>query len=350
MSTPSRLLEASGICLAALALAACAPEFDRPSELRTLRVLAVQKDKPYALPGDTVNLEMLWHDGLYREGSTEERRNVQIGWLSGCFDPPADLYRNCFSELRDPQLVTCSSDSGEPCEHFSFVMPQDVISRRPPPADTTQPPYGIAYVFFALCAGELGFADPGSGESAFPILCLDADRNALGPNHFVAGYSTVFSYDRFANQNPVLTGFEFNGEPMPAAQICIGTECQDKVFPEFECGAGPCVDTCADDGDREECDGTEFRPIVDRESAELDEVSLQTRGRRLGEQMWINYYVDRGGVKSDVRLLNDAVTGWNDDYGTEFYAPKDPGRSRIWAVVHDNRGGMSWASIVVNVE
>jgi hypothetical protein len=46
-----------------------------------------------------------------------------------------------------------------------------------------------------------------------------------------------------------------------------------------------------------------------------------------------------------VRLLNDATTGWNDNYGTDFYASKDPKVSRVWALVHDNRGGVAWVGI-----
>ena len=66
--------------------------------------------------------------------------------------------------------------------------------------------------------------------------------------------------------------------------------------------------------------------------------------------MWIDYYTDGGGFKSDVRLLNDATSGWNDAYGTDFYAPKDAKLSRLWAVVHDNRGGAAWAGITVKTQ
>ena len=46
---------------------------------------------------------------------------------------------------------------------------------------------------------------------------------------------------------------------------------------------------------------------------------------------------------SDVRLLNDATTGFNDDFETLFYPPSEPGPVTLWAVVHDNRGGVAWA-------
>ena len=81
--------------LAALSLAsvACGPEFDPSNELKTLRVLGVQKDKPYAQPGDEVTLQMLWHDAL-----GDRDRAVERAWVGGCVNPPGDLYYGCFAQ------------------------------------------------------------------------------------------------------------------------------------------------------------------------------------------------------------------------------------------------------------
>jgi hypothetical protein len=65
-------------------------------------------------------------------------------------------------------------------------------------------------------------------------------------------------------------------------------------------------------------------------------------GREGSEQMWIRYYVDQGRAASEVRLLNDSQTGWNEDYGTELRLPKEEGPITIWAVTYDNRGGQNW--------
>jgi len=92
-------------------------------------------------------------------------------------------------------------------------------------------------------------------------------------------------------------------------------------------------------------DGSPVLPNQD-----TDTVSSALVGRHLGEQMWINYYTDAGGFQSPVRLLNDATSGWNAIYGTPFYPPKTPGLSRIWAIVHDNRGGVSWSGITLKVQ
>jgi hypothetical protein len=61
----------------------CGPKFDPPSELQSLRVLGVQKDEPYAKPGDTINLQMLWEDASPDAASPS--RKVTVTWSGPCF-------------------------------------------------------------------------------------------------------------------------------------------------------------------------------------------------------------------------------------------------------------------------
>jgi hypothetical protein len=336
--------------LLGLFLLGCGPKFDSPDELRSLRVLAVHKDVPYAQPGQTVNLEMLWEDASIDVLDGATTRTVQVAWSSACFDPPGDLYYACFT---DPTLFAGGFDLGNTT---SFVMPKDIISRRPPPSQARNSPYGIAYVFFAVCAGTL---TPLKGDSAtaFPIGCKDDKGNLLGSDDFVAGYTSVYSFASFSNNNPVISGFSFNGKPLQPEQFCQGDACQamagSNVPPTVTCDPTSdalCLPTCAADGDKS-CTGYSVKPtLVQADNQELDSVSAKLVGRDVTEQMWINYYTDGGDFKSPVRLLNDATSGWNDSYDTDFYAPKAVGPSRIWAVVHDNRGGVSWAGITVNLQ
>ena len=51
------------LCGAALGVFGCGAEFDPPTEIKSLRVFGVQKDLPYARPGETVSLTLSWHDG-----------------------------------------------------------------------------------------------------------------------------------------------------------------------------------------------------------------------------------------------------------------------------------------------
>jgi len=339
--------------LALLSLTAClgcSPELELPSEIKGLRVLAVQKSLPYAKPGETVTLRMLWHDGM-RRGT-----RPSILWLPGCVNPAGDLYYGCFPQLAD---LFSKLGSGEPpppgfapgvdTDTFDFTLPTTILDR-PRPLDPTQPPYGIAFIFFMTCMGDFAPAET-SGQLVFPIACKSKTTGeTLGSNDFVAGFSAIYAYDNFQNANPQITGFRFKDGDVPTNRLCIGAACVNNESPptDLVCGQDPCVNACADDGD-ESCPGTAIQPIVPESSSEVDQISLQTRGRNYREQMWINYYVDRGGVKSEARLFSDALKGPISDYGTLFRAPKEPGPVNVFAVVHDNRGGVEWARTTILV-
>ena len=340
--------------LASLAALGCAAEFDPQSEVDALRVFGVQKTTPYTKPGDDVTLSMLWHDG-----TDQAPRDVQVLWISGCFNPPADLFAGCLEDFAgvDFDLDTAFCDPTADVSFclgndFTFNMPSGIIDERPPPQDPNQAPYGLSYVFFAVCGGFLG-PTKDTGRFAFPLGCYEDQElsKQLGPDDFVAGYSAIYAYDDLVNNNPIVTGFEFN--EVEVTPTCIGADCLDAIQAEpapVDCQAGdvPCVFACPEDG-AEECPEFEVKPIIDRASAEPDTISSQLEDKDLQEQMWINYYVDGGEVDSDVRLLNDSITGWNEDFGTKFRAPKKTGPVNIWAVVHDNRGGVDWVRIQVQV-
>ncbi len=346
------LLQRSAVAVVSLlGLAGCGAEFDPPSELNSLRVLGVQKDKPYAKPGDEVHVKMLWHDG-----DDAAPRPVIRAFLSGCFNPLGDLYAGCFTSFSDPadvQFVVGDSDE------FSFSIPEDIVTSRPPPPDPKQPHYGLAYVFFAVCAGErLEVVEP-TEDAGFPLRCLDENDKPLGADDFVAGYSQVYVFDEFTNDNPIVTGFSFRGVERGADDpfTCVGDECVlETTSPvdveSVDCDEQEerCVPACAEDGDAVDCDEFPLQPLIDRASVERDSVSEAAYGRNYEEQMWVNYYVTRGSVRSPVRLVNDATSGYNEDYATKFYAPKDPGPVRLFAVVHDNRGGMSWSGTTIWVK
>ncbi len=367
----SRFSAGFSVSLLGVLLSGCGPSFDPPSEMNTLRVLGVQKDKPYAQPGDTVNIKMLWEDASPKElGADGMPRKVTIAWSSPCANPAGDLYYNCFSDpavFGDPTKITLNSDT------TSFTVPDDLILPRPAP----NAPYGVEYIFFAACAGTLSFTPPSAANAAsdnstgsIPIACLDPTTNApLGSDDFVAGYTSIYAFKGFSNKNPIITGFSFNGVALPDADVCLSSgdsmtppasdaclpiaEAQPPDPAKINCsdpGETRCVPTCADDGDSK-CPAYAVKPTMTQaDNQEQDSVSAQLLGRDVTEEMWIDYYADGGGFKSSVRLLNDATSGWNDDFGTDFYAPKAAKVSRIWALAHDNRGGAAWAGISVKTQ
>lgn len=365
-------------CVLMLALTGCGPELERISELEGLRVLGVQKDAPYAEPETDVEFRLLWEDA-----AEETPRETERFWIGGCNNPPGDLYSGCFVQWLQALGEAAEGegeDAGDPSGFFGqgdrFVTKSAPIRETPPPPG--QPRYGLGYVFFGVCAGQLdweGWAERlQEGEvrdlsSALPY-CLDretGDRAAAGD--YVVGYSSVYSYaeDRYRNANPVIGDgddgalFQVNG--VDVEHDCVGEGCVcpavDPSDPDPEpcqtpfpvpdltgCEPGvACIDACAADGDVS-CPEVDLRPVLLPElNVEPNVIAQESFGRNIEESMWISYFVDRGSVSSDLRLLNDGELGWNSDYSTKLYAPREPGPLRIWAVVRDNRGGSNWVRI-----
>ncbi len=348
----------------ALLAAGCAPAFDPVTELKTLRVLGVQKDKPYAKLGETVTLRMLWHDG-----SPDLPRDVKRAWLvapgpSGellpCVNPPGDLYYACFGQFA--AAVSALNGGVLPQEPFEIPLPdtdevtvglEDFNDENGAgiyvPRGPGQPAYGLAYVFFAVCAGER-FVFDFSLLPGLPFSCLDANGGAVGPEGFVAGYSAIYAFEnQYENKNPVISGFKFQGAEV--TPDCTGAACIGLPIMEPDCSVPgtACVQACPEDGEPE-CDEYKIEAVVDRSSVEDDVVSREVYNAAFQEQLWTSVYVDHGSVAPAVKLVNDAVTGWNDKQELDFRAPKATGPVAIWAVVHDNRGGAEFVRFTVKVE
>ena len=244
------------LALSCTALAGCGAQFDPPTEVKSLRIMGVQKDKPYAVPGETVSLTMFWHDGSPKvDPNDPTARSVEIGWFGPCINPPYDSYAACGAALAKQQANDDPSDdlvtgSGE---RFALTIP-DRSDLLHPSQDPKQPEYAVIYVFFAACAGKLG----PSQDPSFPAGCYAPDDTGfarpLGSDDFVAGYSGIYVFGPehgYRNQNPVIQGWvtqgDFQNDP---SMVCLGDEClgscDDPAGGELfgEChNASPIIDT-----------------------------------------------------------------------------------------------------------
>jgi hypothetical protein len=333
--------------LSLLSALGCGPQFDPSNEIKSLRVMGVKKDKPYAQPGDDVNLQLLWHD--------PQGRDVQRVFLGGCINPPGDLYYGCFPQYGEKAQNGTLPPPGMG-DTYTVSLPRDIISGRGP-GEPGQPRYGLYIVFFAVCAGTIDFVTDASsnaaGSGGLPILCLDENKQPLGSNDFVVGYSSIYSFEDVSNENPSFTLTDGQGEYLIAGKSvpadCVGSDCQGKEPVSVDCKETPerCFATCKDDGDAS-CPAIDVKPAIEQ-IVEKDKVSSDLFKTTVTEQMWVNYYIDHGDI-SEVRLLNDTTSGWNEKYRGQLRAPKAPGPVQVWSVVHDNRGGMEFSRVTLQAE
>jgi len=97
-----------------------------------------EEDKPYAQPGDDVNLQLLWHD-------PKGRADVQRFFLGGCVNPPGDLYYGCFGQYGEKFAKGTLPPPGMG-DTYQVSLPSDIISGRGP-GEPGQPRYGLYIVF-----------------------------------------------------------------------------------------------------------------------------------------------------------------------------------------------------------
>jgi hypothetical protein len=299
--------------------------FTPPDIVTTVRILAIQANPPYAAPGTPVQLQVLAFDGR-----ATQPQPMTVAWLpQACIDPPADTYYACYapfaSLLQPGQDVTSLLTPGNA---FSFMMPSDVITKHG--ASKTSDPYGVGFTFAVACAGSLrymGFSE--QNPSANPLGCFDQNGNQLDANSFVFAYSMVYSFNDRTNANPVISNLTFNGNPVdPTAGITVSV----------------CTDT-----DTKKCPTSDIDTVVPASSQELDPGTLDPNGNPLHEQIWVDYYLTGGTISAQSVNLYDASMGRLPTAPTKLTAPNAPAELMFWAVVRDNRGGVSWLQVPLHV-
>jgi hypothetical protein len=322
--------------LAGWASSSCAPGgFQSESEVHSVRILGSQADQPYAKPGSTIRLQVLAYDGRAVKPAP-----MIISWIPFiCKNPQDDAYYSCFRRFLvgdggpgpggtapalDPALWPTGSS-------FEFVMPADIIAthaNNPPPPQ----PYGLAILFNVACAGHLEFVptDPGNVQSP-PIGCFDAQHRRLGANDYVFGFTRVYAYTDVGNANPVIDHVDVEGQRVDLRQ----------GFQVQPCPAG------------NNCSSVHIGPVVPATSWENNPVDRDTHGNPVHEQIWADFFSTFGSFTNEARLLYDpkaGLVGGPSDTDNQFQPPSEPGEGTIWIVVHDNRGGASWAEVPVHVK
>ncbi len=301
------------------------PEFDPPSLVRSVRILATSADPPYAAPGQMVNMTALAFDGRPSQPAPMQLYFLPIP----CINPSGDAYYACFPAIR--ALLSPGVDLGpllSPGPSFSFQMPADAVIPRP---DTGAEPYGLAVVFTVACAGHVEYVPP-PGETSpdtVPFGCFDDRSHRLGADDFVFAYSLVYAFRDRTNQNPSIEQVTYAGEPVDATAGISLPHCTKSKL--------------------DDCPAQKLDVVVPTSSQEADPTNLNAEGHPLGELLYVKYYVTGGKLANDTVVLADPRRGRLSDTGDDYRAPQAPGEYRLWVVLHDNRGGVAWQEIPLHV-
>jgi hypothetical protein len=333
---------------------ACDPPFPGPSRLSSVRVLGAVMDKPIAHPGEVVAVSLIVHDG---GAPLDAPRPLEVAWFAGCHNPADDAPGNCYAPLgwiRDVSAEAfadhVTAPQGLPSgaalsygETTTVVIPDDVVAtHRPLDAETI--PRGLSYLFFAVCQGKLAPYAGDYSPAGIPIACRDATTGQdVGADRFVSGYVTLRVSETIRNENPVLVSLQVAGrEPPSPAATCLD---DGGCAPGQGCGvAGRClplVPRCAA-ASVDDCPVVALTPRLDEASFELDSSAAPDIVPPPPETLWVSYFATAGELDGDSRMIVDPSEGRRPDGAFSGEWKLDPafvGEARVYAVLHDNRGG-----------
>jgi hypothetical protein len=288
------------VCWLACAVIACGSDLPDGSQIDKLRLLALRADQPYVHPGETVELQLLAADA--------GQRPLQFA-LSTCTNPAGSSVAGCLADLDHP-FEALSLDAGR----FSLEIPDDALAKL---SDTARLSALIGAVLVA-CPGQI---DSGK-TSGVPIVCRDSEGARLPIEQFEVGIKRLFLRETERNQNPEITRISWDGDDWPEAFV-------------------PEVRACAarDTLDIEDC-SEELRHLIRVETAAADS-GVDENGTDYREQQVVQFYTSAGVFERAVRIAEEPDNHWS-ALGSDTEA-------KLWFVVRDDRGGVSWAERRVRV-
>lgn len=307
--------------VAAVSLAApmgCGEEFDPASRVTDFRLLAVQADKPYAAPGEEVQLTTLSHEPFGRP--------ITWAWTT-CVKPDDTTVNACLAKIvQDARIgggqLPVSVGPGR--STFKTVIPANVLDGVDPRAAGNV----LVGVLTVACPGELGVEDLGTVTPGdLPFRCLDANTKEVLPyERYVVSVKRIYVRRTERNQNPVLAGVTWDGQPWAENDIKEVTPCSnDPVVSYADCSGGESHDLAV---------------IVPPQSIEAGTSEL---GAAFKEDMVASYYATEGVFEFSGRTVESPTTSWK---ARSAAAGKE---QTLWFVVRENRGGVSWTTRKVRV-
>jgi hypothetical protein len=346
-STTTVVVAASA--LAALAVAAgCRPDFAPYNRLTSLRVLAIQSDPPTPATGETAMLSALVFQPADDPAmpTNPAPPPVTYAWSWCPFPGPATGGHACL--VTEDQV---SNVAGPTAQVPPFDLGAGTTAMLPNSIDPA--------VFASLCAGVPGIPQAPDCTGGFPVQValtvssLDENNN---PTEVDAVFTVRFRFDTdgstTANSIPRIHDLTAAVAPPPTDPRL------PPLIPDPTVGpvTGPITlprDTETDLGAELELDASQPTEAFPG-SETYPGVDANGNPATLTENLFLTWFVETGGTKysrtsyieSSPSLFDLRLNTWSPARSKDY--PKND--ARIYVVVHDSRGGVSWKEGIVHLE
>jgi len=298
----------------ALPLVACRPDFAPYNRVESLRVLAVQAEPATPLPGEAATLSALVFTPTPDPTLTYHWSWCPLGGL-------ADNGYLC--PFQEAELNALLADASlPPLPPFELGVAETATL-----SNSIDP-----NVFQIACSGMLTPGVPIDCSGGFPIQLMLTVTTATDSVTTVQKMNLRFDPATPANANPVVDGLNARvaGVVMPLSDIA------DVTLPR----------------DRETLIFADASPTNSETYAGLDDDGLPAT---LKERLFMTWFVESGDTDdSRTSFVNNGTTDFAALLENKWIPAKTKdypaATARLYVVLHDNRGGVSWRSAIVNLE
>ncbi|HSO33542.1 MAG TPA: hypothetical protein VLT33_13505 [Labilithrix sp.] len=301
----------------ALAPTACGAEFDPASRVTDLRLIAVQADKPYAAPGERVELTTLSHEPFGRP--------LTWGWAT-CVKPDETTVTACLAKIAEQAQATgqLPLTMGQGLSSFGTTIPANVLDGVPAAAASNV----LVGVLTVACPGPLSVRDPRTlAHGELPFRCLDASTaEELSFDRYVVSVKRIYVRRTERNANPEAPAVTWDGQPWAEGDVKEVAACKNSPMLKID-----------------DCDGGERHALSAVVPPEAAESGLSELGVPFAEDVVVQYYASDGLFEFDGRTREKPGTAW------AARASSAGKEQTLWFVVRENRGGVSWTTRRVRV-
>jgi hypothetical protein len=298
-----------------VSLLACVSDEAPANQVSGVRILAISVDQPFAKPGESVALNVLAVDG--RKNRTMPMQT--FFWPAPCVNPDRDDVTKCFTALaKDYPLRTNLNERLTSAATATIALPVDIIASHPPPRGGLR--YGIAFGFVMACAGHVERVETAGFVGAPPFGCFNEQGTLLGKDEYVFAHARILAYADLRNSNPVIDAITLDGKPLD--------------------GNGFTLPLCTESDERD-CPKANVDAQIAPGAQEPDFTSGPP-GSGFREQIWVSYFATAGKMNADLSVIYDAQDGKLPATDNGLFSREGTGMHTLYAVAHDNRGGVSW--------
>jgi hypothetical protein len=313
----ARVAVSALIGLSAFAPLACGEEFAPASRVDDFRLMAVGADKPYAAPGERVELTTLSHEPFGRP--------ITWAWAT-CVKPLDTTATACVAKIIETAQVTgqLPLTMGQGMSTFGTTIPANVFDGVPAAAAANV----LVGVLTVACPGALSVRDPAAlAEGELPFRCVDANTSQeLSYDRYVVSVKRIYVRHTDKNQNPATPFVTWDGQPWAEGDVKEVAACKND--PKVA------IDDCVG-GEKHE-----LSVAIPPETAESGTSEL---GVPFREDVVVQYYGENGLFQWEGRTRETPETKW------AARASSAGKEQTLWFVVRENRGGVSWATRKVRV-